>query len=246
MTKNQESIVNNATYGCGGFSCRILLLFYVWYFILMSSGVMTMQGEVIRRGFKLQDLSFMGFLMILFYLPLCHFIKSSFPCLSSGKHRNCEKIVILMFYISIVAACIPYINESIAMEIRFYENEPKQFFRAMDGAQTAYFAEKGAFATSVDALEIRWKMETTNYKYSVRATKKAAFSYAVSNKKELKSYVGGVFLVPAKEAAANAVKDEIWRSILCKADKPGTLLPLHPRLQNGKLVCETGTTQVTK
>jgi hypothetical protein len=68
----------------------------------------------------------------------------------------------------------------------------------MNKAQQAVFIEKSAFATSVNALGLGLKTETTTFKYSVRATKKAAFNYAVSKQKDLKSYVGGVFLVPAK------------------------------------------------
>jgi type IV pilus assembly protein PilA len=56
----------------------------------------------------------------------------------------------------------------------------------MNKAQQAYFAEKNAFATSVNALGIGIKTETTSFKYSVRATKKAAFNYAVGKENPLK------------------------------------------------------------
>jgi hypothetical protein len=114
----------------------------------------------------------------------------------------------------------------------------------MNRAQQSIFIEKSAFATSVNALGIGIKTETKNYKYSVRATKQTAFNYGVSKKPELKSYVGGVFVIRAK---SNKGEDEMrTESILCSTDTPGTIPHLPPRLQNSKLVCPTGTTQVTK
>jgi hypothetical protein len=122
--------------------------------------------------------------------------------------------------------------------------EPKYYVGSMNRAQQSIFIDKSAFATSVNALGIGLKTETTNYKYSVRATKQTAFNYGVSKKPELKSYVGGVFVIRAK---SNNGEDEMrTESILCSTDTPGTIPHLPPRLQNSKLVCPTGTTQVTK
>ncbi|WP_449416941.1 type IV pilin-like G/H family protein [Phormidium nigroviride] len=122
-------------------------------------------------------------------------------------------------------------------------SEAKQYVGSMNRAQQAYFAEKSAFATSVDALGLGIKTETTNYKYSVRATKNAAFNYGISKKRELKSYVGGTFLIPTKPYQENVITTI---SILCSTDKPGIITPLPPRFENGVLVCGTGTTSVTK
>ena len=41
--------------------------------------------------------------------------------------------------------------------------EAKQYVRSMNRAQQAYFAEQGVFATSLDALGIGIKSQTTNY-----------------------------------------------------------------------------------
>lgn len=124
-------------------------------------------------------------------------------------------------------------------------SEAKQYVGSMNRAQQAHFAEKSAFATSVDALGIGIKTETTNYKYSVRATnaKQAVFNYGISKKRELKSYVGGAFLIPTTPYQENVITTI---SILCSTDKPGIITPLPPRLENGKLVCGTGTTSLTK
>jgi len=122
--------------------------------------------------------------------------------------------------------------------------EARQYVGSMNRAQEALFIEKSAFATSVDALGLGLKTETTNFKYSIRATKKAAFNYAVAKEKNLQSYVGGVFLVPAKNFDPNAAKEKITTtSILCEADSPGTIKPGEPTYENGKIACGKGTTQ---
>jgi type II secretory pathway pseudopilin PulG len=125
--------------------------------------------------------------------------------------------------------------------------EAKQYVSSMSKGQQAYFAENNAFSSSVKALGIRIKTETRNFKYSIRATKKAAFSYTLAKEKHLKSYVGGVFVVPAKNFEPNAAKEEITTTyILCEADFPGTIKPTGPTYENGKDACGKGTTQVTR
>ena len=119
-----------------------------------------------------------------------------------------------------------------------------QYVSAMNKAQQAVFIEKSAFATSFDALGLGIKTETTNFNYSIRVTKKAAFNYAVAKENDLKSYVGGVFLVPAKNFEPNAVKEKITTtSILCKADFPGTIKLAAPTYEKGKIACGKGTTK---
>jgi len=127
------------------------------------------------------------------------------------------------------------------------QSEEQQYVRSMNKAQQEDFAEKSVFSSSVNALELGIKTETTNYKYSVRATKQTAFNYGVSKQPQLKSYVGGVFLVPVKEVEPNAAKDGITTiSIFCQADSPGTIKPAEPTYENGKVACGKGTRQVTR
>jgi len=123
--------------------------------------------------------------------------------------------------------------------------EARQYVGSMNRAQEALFIEKSAFSSSVDALGLGIKTETTNFKYSIRATKKAAFNYAVAKEKSLQSYVGGVFLVPAKNFESNGAKEKITTtSILCEADFPGTIKPAEPTYEKGKIACGKGTTKV--
>ncbi|MEG3900001.1 type IV pilin-like G/H family protein, partial [Microcoleus sp. SVA1_B6] len=71
-------------------------------------------------------------------------------------------------------------------------------------------------------------------------------NYGVS-KQELKSCIGGVFVVPGKEVDAKAAKNKMTTaSILCQADSAGTSKPAEPTYENGKIACGKGTTEVTK
>ena len=160
-------------------------------------------------------------------------------------YNGCGSLVILMFFGSIISGI--FFPVFLNSPHKSKQSEAKQYVSSMNREQQAIFIEKSAFATSVNALGLGIKTETTNYKYSLRATKKVGFNYGVSKEKELKSYVGGVFLVSAKIFEPKAVKDEITTtSILCGADSPGTIKPADPTYQNGKTACGKGTREVTK
>jgi type II secretory pathway pseudopilin PulG len=129
------------------------------------------------------------------------------------------------------------------------QSEAQQYVGSMLRAQQAYFAEKGVFATSLDALDLGLKSQTTNYNYSVIAGKKAAFSYGVSRtiQKDTKSVVGAVFLVPAPLANGNKAADtSTILTILCIAKSDSPTPPAEPRNINGKLACGDGTVEVNK
>jgi type II secretory pathway pseudopilin PulG len=164
--------------------------------------------------------------------------------ISNSAYNGCECLLLLMGIVVIGAIALPPFLSKVT---KAKQSENKQYVSAMNKAQPAVFIETSAFATSFDALGIGIKTETTNFKYSIRATKKAAFHYGVSKKKELKTYVGGVFLVPAKKIEPNAAKEErTTTSILCEADSSGTIKPPQPTYENGKIACGKGTTQPTR
>ncbi|MEG5081224.1 type IV pilin-like G/H family protein [Microcoleus sp. AT8-B4] len=160
----------------------------------------------------------------------------------NAASRGCGCLLLLMGIGVISAIALPsFLNTSHSCRIP----EAKQYVSSMNKGQQAYFAEKNAFSSSVDALGLGIKTETTHFKYSIRATKKAAFNYAVAKGNNFKSYVGGVFLVPAKNFEPNAAKEDITTtSILCEADSPGTIQPAEPTYENGKIACGKGTTQL--
>ena len=115
----------------------------------------------------------------------------------------------------------------------------------MNKGQQFKYAEDGAFSNSMNGLGLGLKTQTTNYNYSIIATKNAAFGYGVPIRetKDLTSYVGAVFLVPVSQAPN---KEKTTVSILCAANSPGNIQPPDPILQNGNPVCAAGSSKVIR
>ena len=163
---------------------------------------------------------------------------------NSKPANGCGCLVLLMFIgVMTGIALPPYMN----MVNKSKQSEAKQYVVSMNKGQQAYYVENTAFSNSFDAFfGLGIKTETNNYKYSTRATKQTAFNYAVSKQEGLKSYVGAVFLVPAKKVDPKAAKDKMTTTyILCEADTPGIIKPAKPIYQNGKVICGKGTTKLT-
>ena len=169
---------------------------------------------------------------------------------SNAAYGGCGCLLLLMGIGAIGAIALPsFLGDSTHDKYMtsYMTFQAQQYVSSVNRGQQSSFAEKNAFSSSVKALGIGIETDTTHFKYSIHATKKAAFNYAVAKGKNSKSYVGGVFLVPAKNFEPNAAKEEITTtSILCEADFSGTIKPAEPTYQNGKLVCGKDTTQVTK
>ena len=162
---------------------------------------------------------------------------------NSFSPNGCGCLVLLILLTPVIVLVLPSFLLCHANKPK--QSEGKQYISSMNKGQQAYYAENTAFSNSVPALGLGIKTETTNYKYSISATKTAAFSYAVAKNKTLENYVGGVFLVPADpNDPKNAMRS--LSTILCQADSPGTMKPAEPTYQNGKLICGKGTTEVTK
>lgn len=162
---------------------------------------------------------------------------------ASIPSNGCRWLVSLMVIGVLASLVVP----SFQVRVRINKQwEPRDYISLINKRQQAYFAEKSVFSTSVKALGIRTiKTETENYKYSHPTTKKATFNYGVSKHKDLKSFVGGVFVIPAPKVESNASKNKITTtSILCGADSAGTIKPPEPTYQNGKIACATGTMEM--
>lgn len=100
------------------------------------------------------------------------------------------RILLICMFIALLD--LPSTLSYLSQRNRAKESEAKMYVGFMNRAQQALFIDKSAFGTSVNALGIGIKKETTNYKYSVITTKQTAFNYGVSKQKYLKSYVGGL------------------------------------------------------
>jgi type II secretory pathway pseudopilin PulG len=163
--------------------------------------------------------------------------------ISNSADNGCGCLLLLMGIVVIGAIARPSFMGA-SNRGKDKTEEARQYVSSMSRGQQSYFAENNVFSSSVKALGIGIKTETRNFKYSIRATKKAAFNYALAKEKDLKSYVGGVFVVPAKNFEPNAANEGITTtSILCGADFPGTIKPAEPTYENGKIACGKGTTQ---
>ena len=143
------------------------------------------------------------------------------------------------------------------------QSEAKTYVGSMNRAQQAYFLENNTFANAIEPLGLGIKTQTENYTYSTRTTDKAAFNYGIARsgkyvykkeyfgpfskriKQPLKSYVGGVFILPATKVNPNAASEELTTiAILCEAAVPGTTKPAEPTYIDGELACGEGTTEL--
>jgi type IV pilus assembly protein PilA len=120
-------------------------------------------------------------------------------------------------------------------------SEVKQYVGAMNRAQQAYFAENNKFANTVNSLGLGIKTQTTNYNYSLLATKNTAFNYGISRSETMRSMVGGVFLMPV-----NNSNEMTTVAILCESNSPGIKKPANPFFEKGVASCGYGTTQVRR
>jgi type IV pilus assembly protein PilA len=114
------------------------------------------------------------------------------------------------------------------------ESEGKQYVSSMNRAQQAYYAENTGFTSSVANLGLGIKPETPNYKYSIGTGNKAVFNYAVSQQANLKSFVGGVFLIGTTT-----------KTILCQTNAASKTKPANPINQNGVLACGANTAKIS-
>ncbi len=171
-------------------------------------------------------------------------------CHSSSFLPNGCGCLVLSILLTPVIGVLVFSSSFLCSANKAKQSEAKQYVVSMNKAQQAKFALHNFFATSIDTLGIGILTETMNYKYSLRITKTAAFSYAVAKENKVKSYVGGVFLVPAYP---NATKNEMMNiSILCETTGKCHLFRFEPDqlgepiYQNGKVICGNGTIEVSK
>ncbi|MBE9186353.1 type IV pilin-like G/H family protein [Microcoleus sp. LEGE 07076] len=150
-------------------------------------------------------------------------------CLN-GKKKVVIATITLPFFFATVA------RAQLSPTLKAQESAAKQYVGAMNKAQQAYHAQNTGFTSSVSNLGLgRIKPDTGNYKYSINTENKVVFNYAVSERANLKSFVGGVFLVGNKT-----------QTILCLNVAPGKIKPAIPTNANGVLQCAAGTGKVAQ
>lgn len=116
------------------------------------------------------------------------------------------------------------------------ESAAKQYVVEMNKAQQDYYRNNTGFTSSVSNLALGLQGDTANYKYSIDTANKAVFNYAVSNQANLKSFVGGVFLVGNKTT-----------TILCLNVASGKIKPAKPTMDTkGVVACGANTVKVAQ
>ena len=153
---------------------------------------------------------------------------------------------VMLFGILGIGGGLIFLTSSVSCGNKGKQAEAKQNIGAMNRAQQAYFLDNNTFAKSVVDAGIGIKTQTVNYNYSVRATKTAAFQYGIARHKTQKSYVGGVFAVPAINVDPTANKTETTTvGIVCEAINPGSTTPTTPTLVKGVPTCGANTKDLT-
>lgn len=116
------------------------------------------------------------------------------------------------------------------------EATAKQIVGAMTRSQQSYFLENNRFATSLEALELNISPETIGHSYSIAQSNQSAIQYGISQKINLRSYVGAVTIVAIGSGEFNTA------GIVCENIQPGTFRPAPPIVSgNGTLSCAPGT-----
>ncbi len=153
-------------------------------------------------------------------------------------------VVTLLSVLGIGAALIALPSLISGCGSKTKQAEAKEIIRRINRSQQAYHLENKAFSNSLERLDLSIQTPTKNYDYSIRTTKTSAFSYGIARKgtKNIKSYVGGVFLVPANLVEPKASKGEkLTVAISCEAVYPGTTKLAEPTYYKGQLACGEGT-----
>lgn len=140
-----------------------------------------------------------------------------------------------------------------------FHAEAKVYVGSMNRAQYAFQLDNNQFANAVEPLGLGIRTQTGKFNYSTRTIGNAALNYGIprvdayekaswgvfswkrSINSRLKSYVGGVFIIP-QEASQEGEKEMLM--VLCESLEPGTIKIAEPYLENNIPTCGKGTRQL--
>jgi len=154
-----------------------------------------------------------------------------------GRIDSCQNLQIRVILTTLIMPVFFTISAEaqVSQTVKAKEAEGKQYVSSMNKAQQAYYAENTGFTSSIANLGLGMKPETPNYKYSISTGNKAVFNYGVSGDANLKSFVGGVFLIGTTT-----------KTILCQTNAASKTKPANPLNKNGTLACGANTTPVVR
>ena len=113
-----------------------------------------------------------------------------------------ELLVVIIIIGILSAIALPsFLNQAAKAK----QSEAKQFVGAVNRSQQAFRIENSSFAPTYDKLVLGLPSLTTNYSYDVKGTTDIAKVTAKAlDKTSLKSFGGGVFVLPSGATAAGA------------------------------------------
>ncbi|HBE21577.1 MAG TPA: hypothetical protein DDW51_29280 [Cyanobacteria bacterium UBA11367] len=170
----------------------------------------------------------------------------------AGETVNYGRLILLSLCATVLSGCVVFLPMLIFLpallsgnSTKTKQTEAKHYVSAMNKSQQAYHLEYGKFVThdnkkGWDKLGLGIKTETNKYIYSFHGREKAVFNYAISKDDNLKSYVGGVFVVSDIKGEVNT------HAIVCESNSPLTIHPNDPTYQNGVVTCGFGTRNISK
>ena len=148
----------------------------------------------------------------------------------SCKNRHLEVVLTaLILPVFFTASATAQVSKT----IKASESQAKQYVQGMNKAQQDYYAQNTGFTSSIANLALGITADSAKYKYSISTANKAVFNYGVSRDANLKSFVGGVFLIGTTT-----------RTILCQTNAASKTKPANPLNKNGTLACGANTTPV--
>ncbi|MEG4107852.1 type IV pilin-like G/H family protein [Microcoleus sp. S13_C5] len=158
----------------------------------------------------------------------------------SSSLRVCSWWLVVLVSLGISLPTFSFYSAKKAVENR--QNLGKFHVQSLCQNQQLYYQYqyKLAFSQSDNQLKTDATItkQTEDYTFSNRRTDQAIFYYAISRNDKLKSYVGGVFLVPLADTSSQITKDKIipMRAV-CEANSPGQTRPADPVLKFGIPLC---------
>ena len=149
-----------------------------------------------------------------------------------------ELLVVIIIIGILAAIALPsFLNQANKAK----QSEGKQYLSSLNKGQQAYYAENTKFGSSVEALGIGLKTQTSNYKYGVASSANGATAGAAPATEAMRAYAGAVGLVESGEAKTTA-------TILCEEKVTGEFTNPAALVPDGTVspVCAVGQSTVTK
>ncbi|MEG4802312.1 type IV pilin-like G/H family protein [Microcoleus sp. ARI1-B5] len=156
----------------------------------------------------------------------------------SSSLRVCSWSLVVLVSLGISLPTFSFYSDKKAVANR--QNSGKFQVQSLCHNQQRYYQDKWVFYLSDDELKTDRSLtkQTEDYTFSNRRTDQAIFYYAISRNDKLKSYVGGVFLVPLADTISQIRKDKIIPiRAICEANSPGQTRPADPVLKFGIPLC---------